>query len=174
MTKRLHLLRHAKSSWDDPRLDDHERPLAPRGRSAGLRVAAWVTERGPHPELVLCSTAVRAQQTLELLLTPLGDPPVAFEAALYHATTDILLQRVHVLEPELDDVLLVGHNPGLQDLVLLVSAPSPERDVVAAKLPTGALVTIELDTGWSAVAAGGGRITAIVRPRLLPRDHSSL
>ncbi len=170
--KRIHLLRHAKSSWADSSLADHDRPLSRRGEDAGLRVAAWIAEHGLQPQLVLCSTALRARRTLEIVLGSLdGDgeyqPVVAFEAGLYHASAHALLERVQALDADLDDAMLVGHNPGLQDLALLLSAPSRERERVAAKLPTGALVTIALGADWVTAKPGDGRIDALTLPREL-------
>ena len=172
--RRIHLLRHAKSSWDDAGLADHDRPLSSRGEEAGRKLGAWIVERGVHPQLVLCSTATRARRTLELVLpsleaVPSGayQPVVAFEAGLYHASADSLLQRVQTLDADLEDVMLVGHNPGLQDLALRLSAPSSERKRIAAKLPTGALVTIELADEWYSVGFEGGRIAALALPREL-------
>ena len=164
---RLHLLRHAKSSWDDPRLDDHSRPLAPRGVKAGRQLATWIGDHGPHPTLVLCSTATRARETLELVLPALGDPDVSFEDGLYHASAGALLERVRALEGEPDDVMVVGHNPGLQDVALLLSVRSPDRERIATKLPTGALVTLETTTPWALVAPGSARIVELVLPREL-------
>jgi phosphohistidine phosphatase len=168
ISRRLHLLRHAKSSWDEPGLDDHERPLTPRGQRAAARLAVWIGEHGPRPQLVLCSTAVRARQTLDLVADALGEPPVELEEALYHASAGELAARVRRLDDGLLDVLVVGHNPGLHDVALMLAAPSPERDEIVAKLPTGALVAIELDVPWARVAGEGpGRIVSLVVPRRL-------
>ena len=94
MTRRVHLLRHAKSSWDDPTIGDHERPLAPRGLKATTRLARWIEEHGVRPDLVLCSSAVRAQETLSRIGHALGSPPVHVEDGLYHASADELLVRL--------------------------------------------------------------------------------
>lgn len=165
--KRIHLLRHAKSSWADSSLADHDRPLSRRGEDAGLRLAAWIAEHGVQTQLVLCSTATRARRTLDLVLPSLDEPVIAFEAGLYHASAGDLVERLRALDADLDDVMLVGHNPGLQDLALFLSAPSPERERIAAKLPTGALVTIELSRDWAAAELGAGRIAALALPREL-------
>jgi phosphohistidine phosphatase len=160
----LTLLRHAKSSWDEPGLADHDRPLAARGRKACRRLSAWLGDSGPRPELVLCSTAVRARQTLAPLLQALGEPPVRYEEGLYHAAGGALQARIAELDPALVEVLLVGHNPGLHDLVLLLAAPSPALERVREKLPTGALVRLRLDDGWSSRTAA---VVELVLPREL-------
>jgi phosphohistidine phosphatase len=166
--KRLHLLRHAKSSWDEPGLDDHDRPLAGRGRRAAEALAGWLEENGVRPELALCSTAVRARQTLELVLAGLGDPVVSYEDGLYLATAGELLQRLRELPDGVGEALVVGHNPGLQDLALELAAPSLARDRIAAKLPTAALVALGADlVRWADLAPEGATVVAFVTPREL-------
>ncbi len=166
--KRLHLLRHAKSDWDDPSLDDHDRPLAPRGRKAATAMAGWIEANGVRPSVVLCSTAVRARQTLDRVLAALGDPVVSHEDGLYHVTGEQLLARLRELPDGAGEVLVVGHNPGLQDLALELSAPGAERDRFAAKLPTGALVALGADVpGWADLGPGSATVVAFVTPREL-------
>ena len=166
--KRLRLLRHAKSSWDEPGLDDRERPLAPRGRKATRRLARWITEHDVHPGLVVCSPAVRARETLDPLLDALGSPEVEADERLYHASAAELLDRVRELGDELDDVLLVGHNPGFADLSLMLARPSTHRDRVAEKLPTGALVTLDASVErWSEVGPDTADLVDLVLPREL-------
>jgi phosphohistidine phosphatase len=160
--KTLWLLRHAKSSWDDPALADHDRPLAPRGRKAGKRIRRWAADNGTRPDLVLCSTAERAQATLELVLPGLGSPDVELEAGLYHASADVLLDRVRALGPELDGVLLIGHNPGLHDLASLLAPPGVEA------LPTAALVELRLEVeSWGEARAGCALVQRAVLARTL-------
>lgn len=166
--KRLHVLRHAKSSWDDASLPDRDRPLAPRGRKATRRLARWLDEHDVRPGLVLCSPALRATQTLEGVRTALGSPEVAVEESLYHAWSAELLERVRGLPDSVDEALLVGHNPGLADLCLLLAAPGPERDRIVANLPTGALATLEQDTSsWASLEPGRAELTRLVLPREL-------
>ena len=165
--KHLTLLRHAKSAWDDALLPDHERPLAPRGAKACRQLATWIEDARLRPQLVVCSTAARARQTLEPLLGPLGVPEVSYENGLYHASARWLADRVAALDPAVDDVMFVGHNPGLQDLALLFSSASAARDRIAAKLPTGALVRLELEGGWEAFAPGSVEIAVLIEPREL-------
>lgn len=160
--KTLWLLRHAKSSWDDPALSDHDRPLAPRGRKAGKRMRRWAADHRVRPDLVLCSTAERAQATLELVLPGLGSPEVELEVALYHASAEFLLDRLHAVEASLDSVLLIGHNPGLHDLAHLLAPPGPEE------VPTAALVELRLEVdGWQDARPGCALLQRIVLPRSL-------
>ncbi len=165
--RRLHVLRHAKSSWDDTSLPDHDRPLSRRGRRTIPLIASWIAEHGVLPELVSCSTAVRSRSTLDEMLESLGDPPVQLDPLLYHASAATLLEHVRAL-PDVREAMLVGHNPGLQQLVVLLSSPSPERYRAAEKFPTGALATLELDVArWDDVEVGCGRLTSLVLPREL-------
>jgi phosphohistidine phosphatase len=166
--KRLRLLRHAKSSWDEPRLDDRDRPLAPRGRKATDRLAIWIAAHEVAPDLVVCSPAVRARETIDPLLGGLGSPEVVIEDRLYVASASGLLERVRDLADTLEEVMFVGHNPGLAELGLLLARRGVLRDRVAAKLPTGALVTLEADVSrWSAIGPGTADIVGLVLPREL-------
>jgi phosphohistidine phosphatase len=166
--KRLVLLRHAKSAWDDPTLRDRDRPLAPRGRKAAKRVGRWAKKHEIRPQLVVCSSAVRARQTLERVLPGLGEPAVWIEVALYGASAETLLARVRALPEEVDEAMLVGHNPGLQDLALLLAVPGRRRDRARVNVPTGALVELELEAGrWGEVSPGEARLTRFVVPREL-------
>ena len=162
--KRVWLLRHAKSSWDDPGLADHDRPLARRGHRAAERIARWAAGNGVRPDLVLCSTARRARATLDLTIDALGCPEIEFEDGLYHASADELLARLRTLASGRTDVLLIGHNPGLYDLVALLAPPGPET------FPTGALAELRLAIdAWSDVSPGCARLEELVIPRSLPR-----
>lgn len=166
--KRLRLLRHAKSSWDEPGLDDHDRPLAPRGRRAATAIALHLDAGRQRPRLVVCSTARRARETLELILPVLEAADVEFEPALYHASLERLRRLVAALPDSVDDVLVIGHNPGLQDLAVDLALPGALRDRVEEKLPTGALVTLEgpMDR-WDELAGGDATIAGLVLPREL-------
>ncbi len=163
--KYVALLRHGKSTWDDPSRADHDRPLAPRGREASRRIAGWVAVHGVRPELVLCSTATRARATLDLIHGALGSPPLELEEGLYHASAADLLTRLRAVPETVAHVLLVGHNPGLHDLLDLLAAPG-SHDVEA--FPTGALAILELDVGaWRDAGPGCASLTALALPRSL-------
>jgi phosphohistidine phosphatase len=162
---RLHLLRHAKSSWDDPTLSDRERPLAPRGRKAAKQIARWAARHDLRPQVVACSSAVRTRQTLKRVLPSLGRPEVWTEDSLYAASAETLLARVQALSREVDEAMLIGHNPGIQELVILLAAPGGLRDRAVAKLPTGALATLEADVGgWAEIEPGQMRLLSFVVP----------
>jgi phosphohistidine phosphatase len=162
--KQLHILRHAKSSWDDPDLADHERPLAPRGKKAAVRIAEHVRTEGITPELVLCSTALRARQTFAALLSVLsGDVEIRLEDALYGAGVETVLTRLRTVDEAVGSVLVVGHNPTLQELALALAG----REDALEHFPTGALATLSLTTSWADIAEGGAELVAFVVPRKL-------
>jgi phosphohistidine phosphatase len=167
--KRLFVLRHAKSDWGQPGLADHERPLAARGERATVLLAEHLRRVPVEPAVVLCSTATRARETFEAVRGALPEAtPVWFERRLYGAGSDELVDRLNeVPEPDAS-VMLVGHNPGLQDLVLDL-APSREAALVArveAKFPTAAFATVDLAVDrWAEVRPGTGTLVDFVVPR---------
>ena len=167
MSHRLYLLRHAKSSWDHPELADHDRPLAKRGRRATKALARYLREHEIAPELVLCSTARRARETLERIEPALGTPSVRYESELYAASAGALLERLREVPDEVSSVMLIGHNPGIEELAHGLAGPAPE---LGAKFPTGALAMLTL-TGarWRDLDRGGARLVGFVRPRDLER-----
>jgi phosphohistidine phosphatase len=164
--KRIYLLRHAKSSWKDASLRDHDRPLAGRGRRAARLIARHMREEGIAPELVLCSTAKRARQTLERIEPALGTRSVKVEEGLYGAGEDELLARLRELPAEVGSVLMIGHNPGMQDLALLLARSAPELE---AKFPTAALATLAFSGEWPGLEPGAAELVGFVRPRELER-----
>jgi len=164
----LHLLRHLKSSWDDPGMDDFERPLNARGLRDADTLAAAVATAGLAPGLVLCSSARRTRETLARVVPALaGDHRIELDSELYLAPADRILARLRRVPGEVAAVLVIGHNPGLHDLaVLLASAgPAESRRRLAEKFPTGSLATIEAPGPWVDLRPGSGRLVAFFRPR---------
>jgi phosphohistidine phosphatase len=168
--KRLYLLRHAKSSWKESGVRDHDRPLARRGRRAARTMAAHLREQGIAPELVLCSTALRARETFEGIEPALGTPVVRFEPELYGAGPDVLLDRLHKVGDEIGSVMLIGHNPSLELLARDLARPEPAVRELAAKYPTAALATLVVgEASWRTLGSGTAELTGFVRPRDLER-----
>lgn len=174
--KKLYLLRHAKSDWTDPKLADHDRPLNPRGERAAQTMANyWATRKGgpPQPDLILCSTALRARETLVRVMAAWpAPPPVEYERGLYLCGEELLLDRLKALSAQLDSVLLVAHNPDLQLLARDLCGRQQGRAAelmaeLTTKLSTGSFVAITLPDGmaWSDLRWGCGRLTEFVRPR---------
>ena len=165
---RLLLLRHAKSSWDEPDLADHDRPLAPRGRRAAAALAEHLRGLTERPELVVCSSAARTVETLQLIRSALpADTPVTIDAALYAADADELLGRVRQLPATAACVLLIGHNPGIGDLAVMLAGrgDGAARAAMAAKFPTAALANLVIEQPWSGVDAGVALLEEYWTPR---------
>lgn len=168
--KRLWLLRHAKSSWDDPSLPDQLRPLAERGYRATTGLARHLEESELAPALVLCSPARRTTQTWEGISDGLpAETRIEIEDDLYGASAVHLLNRLRRVPAEVDSVMVIGHNPGLEDLAdLLVGAGEPDlRQRLAAKFPTGALAGLAVPGHWLELSRGQATLTAYVVPREL-------
>jgi phosphohistidine phosphatase len=165
--RRLFLLRHAKSSWDDPGLDDHDRPLAPRGRRASALIADHLRRDRIGPALVLCSSARRTRETLERVRPALGAAEVRIERELYGASSEDLLHRLREVPGEVESVMLVGHQPALQELALRLATKGPELERVRAKFPTAALATLSFAGEWSELGHRGAELVAYVKPKQL-------
>jgi phosphohistidine phosphatase len=160
----LYLLRHAKSSWDDLDLHDHERPLAPRGVKAAGLMGSHIRSSGVAPALVLCSTATRARETLERLEL---DAPIELEDGLYGASEGELLERLRRLPASLESAMLIGHNPSIQELTLMLAREGEGLARIHEKFPTGALATLEFEGDWSALAPHCALLVGFVRPKEL-------
>jgi len=168
--KTLLLLRHAKSAWSDPRLDDHDRPLNARGERSAKAMADHIAREAPRPDLILCSTAMRTRQTLAPLLKQLGPPapPISLENGLYLASEEVLLAHIRAAADEVPTVLLIGHNDGIGQLAADLAGGGPSEALAAlrAKFPTGALAVLHVPDGpWSDLKPGTGKLLAFVRPR---------
>jgi phosphohistidine phosphatase len=170
----LIVLRHAKSSWANPGLEDFDRPLARRGEEAAPLMGAFLAERGLVPDLILCSTSRRTRQTLTLALRAMkAQPETEFSEALYHATVPTLLAAIKDAPDDVRQLMLVGHNPGLQSLALdLIGGGDPAgRRAIAHKFPSGAAAVMTFDApNWAGIAPGGGHLTVFMTPKQLGRD----
>ena len=174
--RQLLLLRHAKSSWDDPGLSDHARPLNARGRRSAAAMAGAMRDLGLSPDLVLVSSARRTLQTLQAL-TPFEDNALIEPTdALYLASEAQLMEAVRGTPETVRSLLLIGHNPGLHELALsLAGGPeaasrSKAGERLAEGYPTGALAEFTLAVPWRAVGEGSGRLVRFLAPRDLLGD----
>ena len=171
--KRLFLLRHAKSSWDDPGLDDHDRPLAPRGRRASALIAEHLRRARIGPVLVLCSSARRTRETLERVMPALDPVEVRIERQLYGASSEDLLQRLRELPDEAESVMVLGHQPAIQELALHLAGEGSELERVRAKFPTAALATLSFVGEWSELGHRSAELIAYVKPKQLKGSAAS-
>ena len=180
-TRRLILLRHAKSDWPD--VPDRDRPLAKRGRRDAPRIGRWLREHGYQPDVVVVSPATRTRQTWDLVAPELGgSPAVHFEPRAYAASALTLLYLAQELPERCHTALLIAHNPGLSDLATSLAAP-PEIDRAAApaasapgpaakdngprpaiSLPTAAVAVFEFPGDWPSLTPGHARLTNLTTP----------
>jgi phosphohistidine phosphatase len=150
----MYVLRHTKSSWSDGDLSDYDRPLAPRGLRDGKRLARYIAEQNLRPDVVLCSSARRAQETLAQIAHSLGTPIIRMLDELYGADVADVITLVHALDNECTTVLIIGHNPCIAEL-----AQTDE------KFPTGALATLRWDAeSWEDLRPGEAELVSIVTP----------
>ena len=161
-TKRLFLLRHAKSSWDDRSLADDDRPLAPRGRKAAKRIRGYLRREQIHVGLVLCSSARRAHETLDLV-APSGE--IRIERELYGATADELLERLRRVPDDVEAVMLIGHEPAIRELAVCLIGGGSE--LAGRKFATAALATLKFTGSWSALEPEHAQLAAFITPREL-------
>lgn len=165
MSHVLGLLRHAKSDWEAG-LADFDRPLNRRGRRDAPRLGHWLRERNWRPRLVLSSPAERARQTLEAVLeqASLHDVELHWDEGLYLADRETLLERVHGLPPATDSVLLVGHNPGLEQLLTYLSRTPVPATGSGKRFTTANLALLRLDGDWKDAGRGTAELVELVRP----------
>ena len=163
--KTLYLLRHAKSSWKDPEQQDFDRPLNGRGREAAPLVGRLIRRRNLRVDLLLSSPAERARQTAALVKESAGlSAELLFDERIYEADAARLLEVVTQSAGPADALMLVGHNPGLEELLTFLTGE--ERS-----LPTAALACVALDVEkWGKVRARAGRLEWLVRPKELAED----
>jgi phosphohistidine phosphatase len=165
--KTLYLLRHAKSSWDDPGLPDFDRPLARRGRQACAAMADHLESEGIAPEMVLCSPSRRTRDTLAGILDAI--PPesrIERPDELYGAGAGAILALVNELPDAAGSAMLICHNPGIQAAAAQLAAEGEELNSLRIKYPTGAMATITFPVErWRKIVPGSGELTSFVRPR---------
>jgi phosphohistidine phosphatase len=172
--KTLYLLRHAKSAWNDPALADHDRPLASRGARAATLIGRELRKEGFHADCILCSTARRAVDTLEIVTAQLDgaalEMPVHQERELYLTGDRALLERLRRLPDKVETVMLVGHNPDLHNLAQELAGDGHKEDLgnLRAKFPTAGLAVLEFPYDrWSDIGPRAGRLTRFLVPKKL-------
>jgi phosphohistidine phosphatase len=189
----LVLFRHAKSAWPD--VADHDRPLARRGIGAAPVMGRWLRDAGLVPGQVLCSTARRARETWQFARAGLAAaPPVTFDRRIYAAAAADLLALIRAVPPATGTLLLIGHNPAIEDLALLLAAAPgaggpgaggpgtggpgtggshhSDLDRMRSKFPTAAIAVLQFAGTWPDLAPGRARVTAFVTPRDLGAERA--
>lgn len=164
--KTLTLLRHAKAGWDDPALTDFRRPLNALGRDAARAMGAEMRRLGLAFDRVLASPAARVTETIEGLAETFGPIRPAYDERIYLAPVETLLDLVRAADDACATLLIVGHNPGMERLALLLARAGPLRAEIAAKYPTGALAELAFPVDhWRDVGPGSGILQRFIRPR---------
>lgn len=165
--KNLVLLRHAKSSWENPGLDDFDRPLAPRGKKDAPKIGRALATASSVPDVVVCSTAKRARQTADLVLEAAGySGTIRHEDRIYEASVETLLDVIRSIDESAETAMLVGHNPGFE--MLASALVGPKSHAASIRFPTSTLARIELASGaWSQVGPGAGTLIWQLVPRCL-------
>jgi phosphohistidine phosphatase len=177
-SRRLVLLRHAKSAWPD--MPDHERPLALRGQRDAPVMGRWLRAVGLVPDLVLCSTARRARETWQLAQPGLGAaPPVHFDDRLYEASAAALLDLIRRESGAAETLLVVGHDPAIPGLAITLAGTAPDThpgdgsgevpaamlDRMRTKFPTAAIAVFGCTGSWDGLGPGSARLECFITPR---------
>jgi len=167
--KRLTLFRHAKSGWDNPALRDFDRALNEKGRRAARVMGRLMRDQGMRFDRVVASPAVRVAETLDAMAEGYGQRlAVTWDRRIYLAAAETLLEVVRETPAEVGELMLSGHNPGLEDLTLMLVPDTGDaaRDAVEEKFPTAAVATIALPVDdWRMIRRGEGTLARFIRPR---------
>lgn len=168
--KTLGIFRHAKSDWTDARLRDFDRPLNARGRKGAAVMGKHIADHAVGWKRILASPAVRVTETIDLAGEAAGEtPPITWDRRIYLASSAALIDLLREQDADMRSIMLVGHNPGLEDLIFdLVpdDGSSPLRDVVEDKFPTASYAVVQLNiASWSEIAEGCGQLVHLMRPR---------
>jgi phosphohistidine phosphatase len=167
MSRQLLILRHAKSDWTTAVAADFDRPLAKRGRKAAKVMGRWLGQQGLLPDAILSSPALRARQTVLRLCEAAGvsEKLIRWKPSLYGAEVDNVLQLLAACEADLRRVMVVGHNPELEQLLRHLAGAALEVPAEGKLLPTGALAVLEVQGPWEALRSGTVRLQSLTRPR---------
>lgn len=171
--KTIFLLRHAKSDWSDGSLSDHARPLNSRGRTAAPLIANYMIRKAYAPALILCSTARRTVETLDLIRSAIPQTTeIKYEEPLYLAEPARLLDRIRWAQASVLSLMMIGHNPGTEQLAATLAragktaAEKSRKALLLEKYPTAALAVLSFDVpNWKDVGPGGGELVDFVRPK---------
>ncbi len=170
--RHIYLLRHAKASWELAGELDYERGLTERGANDCVLMRGPVEALTPAPDLVICSGARRARETLDGVAAALPkDTVVEYDDRIYQATTDRLIDVLRGIDPGVEAVLMVGHNPSMHDLAVELAADGPELDAIAGKFPTAALAELEFEGEWSQVGGDCAQLGRFTRAKMLRSDQ---
>ncbi len=167
--KTLYIVRHAKSSWDDFRRTDHDRPLLSTGENRTHKVARWFKKKKKErPELIISSTAVRARETAKIIAEELAYPVenIIFDPDFYHADTDDILSKLYVLSDEIKTIMIVGHNMTFNDL----ANEFLDWQHQIENLPTSGIVSIRIQSDhWVELSSAKSELDFMIFPKMLKK-----
>ncbi|MBT6361710.1 MAG: histidine phosphatase family protein [Rhodospirillaceae bacterium] len=167
--KTLYLLRHEKSSWEDPHWDDFDRPLAPRGIKACKQMKAYLKQNKIKPDLIICSPAERARETYMRIAGAFSrKTEIKFEHTLYDANSQTLLKRLRRVDRKVSSIMMIGHNTALEHFALALTSGTETKSLarMRKKYPTLALASIKFQRGtWASASPGCARLSDFVVPR---------
>ena len=161
------MLRHAKSSWKEPGLDDHDRPLNKRGRHAARIMATYLKQSKITPDLVICSTATRAKQTLDPIIKAVNPPEIILERKIFVGAQQELWEQLRNIPKRAKSVLLIGHNPALQNLALELAQTDQLVPFAGNNFPTGAMASFRFRGAWKALEPHGAELFSFITPMTL-------
>ncbi len=162
--KTLYIVRHAKSSWDDPGLADHDRPLMKKGINKTLKITEFLKWKITCPDLFLSSTAVRARQTAEIISQGINYPSekISITNNLYHAGSETIFNELYGLSNQVNSVMIFGHNPGMTYFVNKFLNPTIEN------LPTSGIVSVSFETNkWEKINEAKFHVNFVMFPKML-------
>ena len=165
--KFLYLLRHAKSSWNDPGLNDHDRPLNKRGRHSAKMMATYHSRAEIKPDLVLCSTATRAKQTLDPIVKAINPSKIILERKIFVGAQQELWKQLWNIPKGTKSVLLIGHNPALQNLALELAQTGKPLPFKSEKFPTGAMASFRFRGAWKALEPHTAELISFIAPKTI-------
>lgn len=173
--KKLYLLRHAKSDWNDFTLDDHDRPLNERGKRDAAQIGQYIEKKNLRFDIIYCSTAVRTRETLSRLLNETDiDCPIEYLPDIYDANSSTLLSIIQNCPDKYNELMIVGHNPGMHILGLALSTEekTPQRQQLEKHLPTGTLQDLKLNIDrFADISFDCGSLENLVRPKTLSSNE---
>lgn len=168
MSRQLLIMRHAKSDWHSGISKDFDRPLNKRGKEAAPKMARWLSQQELIPDFVISSPAKRAEQTVQRVCQELAlkEKNIVWEPRIYEASVATLCQVLSECPATAQQVLLIGHNPGLEDLVVYLCGEIPETEDNNI-MPTATIAHLQMPSDWTQLNAGCGRLVSLTRPRSL-------
>lgn len=171
--KQLTLLRHGKSDWSEPYVTDYERPLKARGRRDAPRMGEYMSSLGLVPDLIVSSPAVRARHTAELFAEALCyTQEIEWDEDIYGASASELIDLLRHQPSAADHIVMVGHNPGFEELTTLLTAERPPNLTGGIRLPTASAAHILLNVNdWPHVSLGCGQLAWLITPKSLPQGQ---